>query len=56
MSPRPSEVRSRPDAQAKSDLTELVACRSVADIKQQPKEQCEMAADWIVRAFTERAA
>ena len=39
--------------QAKSDLTELVACRSVADIKQQPKEQCEMAADWIVRAFTE---
>jgi acetylornithine deacetylase/succinyl-diaminopimelate desuccinylase-like protein len=39
--------------QAKSDLTELVACRSVADIKQQPKEQCEMAADWIVKAFTE---
>ena len=39
--------------QVKSDLTELVACRSVADIKQQPKEQCEMAADWIVKAFTE---
>ena len=39
--------------QAKSDLKELVACRSVADEKQQPKEQCEMAADWIVKAFTD---
>jgi acetylornithine deacetylase/succinyl-diaminopimelate desuccinylase-like protein len=39
--------------QAKADLTALVACRSVADLKQQPKEQCDLAADWIVNAFTE---
>jgi len=39
--------------QAKSDLGELVAFRSVADPQQQPPEQCEAAADWVVRAFSE---
>ena len=39
--------------QAKRDLGELVSCRSVADPKQQPPEQCAMAADWIVKAFTD---
>lgn len=40
-------------AQAKADLTELVAFRSVADAQQQPADECRKAADWIVRAFTE---
>ncbi len=40
-------------AQAKADLSELVAFRSVADPHQQPPAQCAKAADWIVRAFTE---
>ena len=39
--------------QAKADLSELVAFRSVADPRQQPPEECRKAADWIVRAFTE---
>jgi acetylornithine deacetylase/succinyl-diaminopimelate desuccinylase-like protein len=39
--------------QAKVDLSELVACRSVANPAQQPIEECHKAADWIVRAFTE---
>jgi cysteinylglycine-S-conjugate dipeptidase len=39
--------------QAKADLSELVAFRSVADPQQQPPEECRKAADWIVRAFTE---
>jgi acetylornithine deacetylase/succinyl-diaminopimelate desuccinylase-like protein len=37
--------------QAKLDLTELVACRSVADPKVEPAEQCAKAADWLVNAF-----
>jgi len=39
--------------QAKSDLAELVAFRSVADPEQQPPEECAKAADWVVQAFTE---
>jgi acetylornithine deacetylase/succinyl-diaminopimelate desuccinylase-like protein len=39
--------------QAKLDLTELVACRSVADPKLQPAGECAKAADWIVRAFSD---
>jgi len=38
---------------AKADLTELVAFRSVADPQQQPPQECQKAADWVVRAFTE---
>ena len=38
--------------QAKADLSELVAFRSVANPKQQPPAQCRKAADWIVKAFT----
>jgi len=38
---------------AKADLTELVAFRSVADPQQQPPEECQKAADWVVKAFTE---
>jgi len=38
---------------AKDDLAELVAFRSVADPVEQPPEECEKAADWIVQAFTE---
>ena len=39
--------------EAKSDLAELVAFRSVADPKQYPPEECEKAAQWVVDAFTE---
>ena len=39
--------------QAKADLSELVAFRSVADPKQYPPEECEKAAQWVVDAFTE---
>ena len=39
--------------QAKADLSELVAFRSVANPEQQPIEECHKAADWIVSAFTE---
>ena len=38
---------------AKSDLTELVTFKSVADAAQFPPEECEHAAQWIVDAFTE---
>ncbi len=38
---------------AKDDLAELVAFRSVADPKQQPPEECERAAQWVVDAFRE---
>jgi cysteinylglycine-S-conjugate dipeptidase len=37
--------------QARADLAELVAFRSVADPKQYPTEECEMAAQWVVDAF-----
>ena len=40
-------------AQAKTDLAELVAFRSVADPKQYPPEECEKAARWVVDAFAE---
>lgn len=36
---------------AKSDLTELVAFRSVADTAVEPYEECEKAADWVAAAF-----
>ncbi len=39
--------------QAKSDLTELVSFRSVADPQQEPASECQKAADWVVKAFTE---
>lgn len=38
---------------AKHELAGLVAFRSVADPLEQPREECDKAADWIVRAFTE---
>lgn len=38
--------------QARKDLAELVAFRSVADPKQEPPEECEKAAQWVVDAFT----
>jgi acetylornithine deacetylase/succinyl-diaminopimelate desuccinylase-like protein len=38
--------------QAKTDLSELVMCRSVANPLQQPLAECHKAADWIVKAFT----
>ena len=37
--------------QAKEELAQLVAFRSVADPKQFPPEECERAATWIVDAF-----
>jgi acetylornithine deacetylase/succinyl-diaminopimelate desuccinylase-like protein len=37
---------------ARDDLAELVRFRSVADPKQQPPEECERAAQWVVDAFT----
>jgi acetylornithine deacetylase/succinyl-diaminopimelate desuccinylase-like protein len=39
--------------QAKTDLAELVAFRSVADPKQYPPEECDKAAEWVVEAFRE---
>jgi acetylornithine deacetylase/succinyl-diaminopimelate desuccinylase-like protein len=38
---------------ARQDLAELVAFRSVADPKQQPPEECEKAARWVIDAFAE---
>lgn len=38
---------------AKADLAELVAFRSVADPQQEPPEECQKAADWVVRAFAD---
>jgi acetylornithine deacetylase/succinyl-diaminopimelate desuccinylase-like protein len=38
---------------AREDLAELVAFKSVADPEQFPPEECEAAAQWTVRAFTE---
>lgn len=39
--------------QARRDLAELVAFKSVADPRQQPKEECENAARWVAERFTE---
>ncbi|MFT4049824.1 MAG: dipeptidase [Solirubrobacterales bacterium] len=39
--------------QAKSDLAELVAIKSVADPKQFPPEECEKAVQWMIKAFSE---
>jgi cysteinylglycine-S-conjugate dipeptidase len=38
--------------QAKDDLAELVAIRSVADPEQFPPEECERAAQWLIDAFS----
>ena len=38
---------------AKLDLAELVAFKSVADPKQFPVRECEMAAEWVADAFSE---
>ena len=38
--------------QAKSELAELVAFKSVADPKQFPPEECEKAAQWVIDAFS----
>ncbi|MGK2878429.1 MAG: dipeptidase [Solirubrobacterales bacterium] len=43
-------------SQAKSDLSELVALRSVANTDVEPAEECERAADWVVDAFTNAGA
>jgi acetylornithine deacetylase/succinyl-diaminopimelate desuccinylase-like protein len=40
-------------AQARTDLAELVAFRSVADAKIQPPEECAKAAQWVIDKFTE---
>ncbi|AXT85056.1 dipeptidase [Aeromicrobium sp. A1-2] len=39
--------------QCKTDLSDLVAFRSVADPASQPISECHQAADWIVQKFTE---
>ena len=39
--------------QARDDLAELVALRSVADPKVEPPEECAKAADWVVAKFAE---
>jgi acetylornithine deacetylase/succinyl-diaminopimelate desuccinylase-like protein len=38
---------------ARSDLSELVAFRSVADPKQYPPQECERAAQWVIDAFAD---
>lgn len=38
--------------QAKDDLAELVAIKSVADPRQYPPEECRRAAEWVADAFT----
>jgi acetylornithine deacetylase/succinyl-diaminopimelate desuccinylase-like protein len=52
----PGELRNRISElmpRAKSDLAELVAFESVADPAVAPPEQCEAAAQWVVKAFNE---
>ena len=39
--------------QARRELAELVSYRSVADERQQPREECEKAARWVVDRFAE---
>lgn len=39
--------------EAKQDLAELVAFRSVADPKQYPPEECQAAAQWVIDHFAE---
>ena len=39
--------------QARTELTELVSFKSVADPRQQPPEECEKAAQWVADRFTE---
>lgn len=44
---------SRYMGQAQSDLSELVAFRSIADPAQEPPEECVKAATWVARRFGE---
>ena len=39
--------------QARSELTELVAMKSVADARQFPPEECERTAQWVLEKFRE---
>jgi acetylornithine deacetylase/succinyl-diaminopimelate desuccinylase-like protein len=39
--------------QARAELTELVALKSVADARQFPPEDCQRAAEWVVEKFAE---
>ncbi|WP_194833882.1 dipeptidase [Nocardia sp. XZ_19_369] len=51
---RTAELRSKVAAlmpQAKTDLTQLVSFKSVADPRQFPPEECERAAQWVADAF-----
>ncbi|MEV0763910.1 dipeptidase [Nocardia sp. NPDC050435] len=52
--PQTAEFRTRIAAlmpQAKKDLTQLVAFKSVADPRQFPPEECERTAQWVADAF-----
>ncbi|MFI6997421.1 dipeptidase [Nocardia sp. NPDC050175] len=51
---RTAELRAKVAAlmpQAKTDLTQLVSFKSVADARQFPPEECERAAQWVADAF-----
>ncbi|WP_378736754.1 dipeptidase [Nocardia brasiliensis] len=51
---RTAELRAKVAAlmpQAKTDLTQLVSFKSVADPRQFPPEECERAAQWVADAF-----
>jgi cysteinylglycine-S-conjugate dipeptidase len=39
--------------QAKDELAELVSCKSVADPRQFPPEECTKAAEWVVAKFSQ---
>ncbi|WP_227998285.1 dipeptidase [Nocardia australiensis] len=52
--PRTAELRKRVAAlmsQAKTDLTQLVSFKSVADARQFPPEECRRTAQWVADAF-----
>ncbi len=52
----PTELRDSIKAlmgRARTDLSELVAMRSVADARQFPQEECDRAADYVMRAFAD---
>ena len=53
---RSEELKSRIDGlmpQVRTELTELVSIRSVADPRQFPPEECERAARWVLDKFAE---
>src|SRR5262245_21789918 len=39
--------------QAKDELAELVSCKSVADPRQFPPEECAKAAEWVMAKFSQ---